>query len=985
MAFRTFTYNAICVALILALSLPSVAMAQDDSVSSEPSQESFQVASVPERSTLNRGKLRRLINKGQSILDALSEDSVPLPIDESELSSLPEGEEEAYKEKLEEWMSEDSEPFDIVLTLMRKGKQVSSALIGIQKGLTVYVPVQEIARQVDFNVDLDLENGTVTGFSGTQENTYIINTQNKTLTLGNTVIPIDDKDFIVQDFSQGLGDIYVTTDILNKMWGLRLEVDYSRMALNINTPRLLPVEREKQRRDRQNNFLVSQDSQGEEGPTNYEHIPNPYKLFGKPAVNINSQIRYDSVQSEVSTNTSLHGAGEMLGTHADFNIRSRYDDDGYDLRNARLRVSRDAHHGSELPLGIKSFEGGDISVRPPELVDRFVNGAGISISNEPFDRRKSFDTITVEGTGQPGWEVEVYNGLQLVDFGTIDNDGVYRFENVELTYGDNEVRTVLYGPQGQVEEIVKDYNILNTMLPRGEVRYELSALQNNEKLIDLDNTNDRITDGYLHTAKVQTGLNAHMSPFVTHTTMNTQEGRKNYTSLGTDFAAFDGVGRIEAYKELGGGSALDLQYNRKFAGVRVKGQSSFFTDDYRSSESNFGNRAKVQEHSLNANTNVKLGPGGLGIRLGGNQTRFINGDKTSNLITALGYGYRNLRFNNQTNTRYEGSEHRNTSGRLATGYNMSDNWNFRGALGYDVYPDTELRTGQFEVRYTDRDKFTSSFSANHNLANNSTVLGANASYDFDHVLAGIGLDWNVGEGFDALVSTTMSLGPFGEDGGYTIDSGSQLSKSSFEARLYRDVDGDGQFTEVDTPVENIELRLNGRKTDPTDENGEIKLSKAPRGLVRVSVDEDGLSDQLLIPSEDAYTTVIRPLSAVSIDIPLVTRGSIDGFVYFENGKPSPTMRVQLVDGKGRIVGETSTDFTGYYLFERVRPGTYVVRADPEYDFIVPPMQIAVSSDNPFQQGINLQVAGLLEKETKGNLKSRLKNIISIFEKRQTTL
>ncbi len=41
------------------------------------------------------------------------------------------------------------------------------------------------------------------------------------------------------------------------------------------------------------------------------------------------------------------------------------------------------------------------------------------------------------------------------------------------------------------------------------------------------------------------------------------------------------------------------------------------------------------------------------------------------------------------------------------------------------------------------------------------------------------------------------------------------------------------------------------------------------------------------------------------------------------------MKLQLLDPDGNIVHEVTSAFDGFYLFDRVLPGRYILRVDPE--------------------------------------------------------
>jgi hypothetical protein len=93
----------------------------------------------------------------------------------------------------------------------------------------------------------------------------------------------------------------------------------------------------------------------------------------------------------------------------------------------------------------------------------------------------------------------------------------------------------------------------------------------------------------------------------------------------------------------------------------------------------------------------------------------------------------------------------------------------------------------------------------------------------------------------------------------------------------------------------------------------------------------------------------RPGKVVMVDIPIVESGEIDGTCWLiahateneqENGEvqgnikgtekrsPLGRVKVQLFDSKQTLVGETTTSYDGFYMFDRLIPGQYSINLEP---------------------------------------------------------
>ena len=84
-------------------------------------------------------------------------------------------------------------------------------------------------------------------------------------------------------------------------------------------------------------------------------------------------------------------------------------------------------------------------------------------------------------------------------------------------------------------------------------------------------------------------------------------------------------------------------------------------------------------------------------------------------------------------------------------------------------------------------------------------------------------------------------------------------------------------------------------------------------------------------------------------------GSIDGTIRFADGRSVPGMIIQLVDKHGQLVAESPTLSDGFYSFEFVKPGRYIVQVHASHRVFVPPRTVTVASDDLFAYGVDLQI------------------------------
>ncbi|WP_336139820.1 hypothetical protein, partial [Klebsiella pneumoniae] len=75
---------------------------------------------------------------------------------------------------------------------------------------------------------------------------------------------------------------------------------------------------------------------------------------------------------------------------------------------------------------------------------------------------------------------ELYRNNVLIDTATTPQDGQYRFLNIPVEFGLNVFRVVLYGPQGQRREVIRQISVGDGRLSPGEFRYGFGTVQRNQ-------------------------------------------------------------------------------------------------------------------------------------------------------------------------------------------------------------------------------------------------------------------------------------------------------------------------------------------------------------------------------------------------------------------------------------------------------------------------------------------------------------------------
>jgi hypothetical protein len=856
---------------------------------------------------------------------------------------------------------------DLILQVVKSPYVLSDSIIVIQEDNRFFVPVLQMADLFGFSVESEMERGYVSGWAITEDNSFSIDVpRGEIVVRGETRKLSPDDVMTAEEYPEAGDDIYISLGVMNDIWPVDMAVDFSSLQLRVETSETLPFEA-KMAREEKREMLEERRKYAPSRRLDLPLIDNDYKLFSLPAVDIETQYKWSGEKKELTGTNTFNGVMDLLGTSATFAANAPYDEGRiHKPETVRLTLDRKAHGDETFPGGFREVQGGDTRVRPRELVKNIVSGRGVIATTRSVEQVVDFDQITVEGDAQPNWEIELYRNNELIDFGTVDPLGEYRFENVQLRVGNNTIRVVLYGPQGQVEERSENYVIAGGMVKPGQVEYELGAVDADRPFVPLD-TDPRTTPrGLASTGYVAYGLNNAVTLFGSLNRLPVEDihgDTRNYASIGTMFSGLGGYGQVELYKDMQGGSALDTRYVTEFKGVHVNLQHSLYRH-FESPDAGYGDSAKRNETDLSLDRNFRTGLGTLGLRFDANHLRLYNGNSTTTLGTQQSLGTGGLRLTHQTRTILVDHNHQSSSGQLSLTARVRK-VTTRGTVNYDIFPDSQLSSGSAEVRYTGDSDFSFALRGQHDFINRINGVGAQVGYDFGKFLGSLDFDWLAERGVEVTMRASTSLAPYGQDGGYIMSSDKLSAATPVRARIFLDHDMDGVFGEGDEPLEDARVQVALRTSEnATGADGTVTALQGGGAdrLSSVQVDKTTLVDPYYVPEIEGYNTYPRAGSIVDVSLPVIETGAIDGTVERDNGEAVGGMTLQLVDEKGNVTMTTETAYDGFYTFDFVPPGAYTVRADPTYGVNVPPVSVTVASTELFASGNDLQLLEQAEEE-----------------------
>lgn len=829
---------------------------------------------------------------------------------------------------------------------------ISEALFAYEKSGKYYLPISELAGGLDFFIETELDRGFARGIAGSEDYGFTIDYDRRELILNGERQAIDDEAVLQSDFL-ATDDIYVQLELLNRIWPVEMNVDLSALQIIIEAeqdlPFMLKLEREQNRTQ-----LLSKKAEQKAGNELLPRKSNDYKLLGKPAIDYQAIYTFDDLNDEINASNIFSGVQQVGGLLADYSANFRIINREFERPdNIRLRFTRKTAGEEYIVPGVRNVALGDINLNQRDLIGNTESGRGLFISNDNRDRFREFDRTTIEGVGPPGWEVEIYNNDELVDFGVIPDDGRYLFEDVVLNFGNNQIKILLFGPQGQVREEFRTFRAGGSMLSPGQFRYQAGLLDADRAFILLDNDPRTQPRGVVKNLGASYGVNRWLTVFGNYAELPELDKDRSYLSAGGVVSTKIGLVEVEGYSEVAGGKAAKADFITSFLGTRANFGVAWY-NDFESQDAGFGNNQKTFETTAQLNRTVRIGALPFGLRLNTIHTERKTGLPVTTLDFAQTFSRAGMRLTHNFSTRLNDYAHESTNAGL-TATMREGPWQLRGNLNYRLHPQRELDSFNSELRYKLDNSFQAAFTNGYSFQTDAYNAGVQLGYEFDKVLGTVETNYTRGAGWDFTLRASSSLSPYSEDGGYEFSSERRRDFSPVRARVFLDNDYDGKFTEGDEPLEDVKIRIGrGASQESTNENGAILANAPADQLLNFKVDKTSLIDPYFIPATEGFSAVPARGSVLEADFPIIESGAIEGTVFRAGSdRAVPGLTIELVDDQGDVSAQVVSAFDGYYAFEFVAPGTYTVRTGDTHQVDLLDNTVTIGGEDLFVYGNDL--------------------------------
>ncbi len=651
----------------------------------------------------------------------------------------------------------------------------------------------------------------------------------------------------------------------------------------------------------------------------------PYRMWRAPALDfvVSAGATYRAADGiKVDRQSSVYAAGEIARLSYDAQVTTNQK--GMPA-TVRLRAYRSDPDGQLLgPVKATHFGFGDVEGFDSKLTGTAAFGRGGVVTNRPLTSQSAFDRSRFEGDLPAGWEAEIYRNDELLGFSKPTSDQRYVFDNVQLLYGENRIRIVLYGPQGQIREREETINVGQDNAPPGKTWYWAGFNQPSRDIFALHKPPDGSELPRAQaTVALEHGIDTRMSVAALARAMLIGDQRVTFVEGTVRRSVGPALIEAGAARESNGGTAVRAQLLGRIGPLNVNAEALVANDFHL----NGGALEDLRDYSLSLDAPVKLGKTVLPAHA---DVHLTDRNGTRQLDAAARLSANIERFNLATALHYR--KQLPDSGPPSPGETTLDligsghvgDVRLRGTTSFYVSPGARLQSAELEAYWS----ASENVDLEGDLVYESTSHRARARVSYIRRLSSLAV---------ALTGEAASDGSlaFGINLNFSLDPRHGIAVSrrplaqagEVHALVYRDLNDNGA-RDPSEPAETGALVTTGSQQaeKTTDAKGSVVVGGlVPYQPIAVGIDLTSLADPMLVPKKALQVVVPRPGVPAEVEIGLVGGGDVEGALVKSGGLGFEGVDLELVDASGRAIAKTRTDYDGFFLFERVAYGSYTIR------------------------------------------------------------
>jgi hypothetical protein len=794
-----------------------------------------------------------------------------------------------YKEAL-------SEPrtFEEIVVSFEIPRLIKKDLFAQYSGNTIYLPVIEIFNLLELSIDADLKDRLISGYVINKDRRFSIDLNNFSVRSGGQKWPI-----IASDFYLGSTDLYLKIDLFDRLFGLKMDFNFSALRVYLPLNKDFPSYQRLQRKQEHEKLLSRTASLRD-----VMEMPRHRELLSAGVI-------------DWAFSTSPVGGG---GHYFDMNAGSMFL--GGDLNIAAGGNTVTGFEPDQTTYRWHYFVGNNRYLSQAEL--GFINTSGplsrglkgAMITNRPQSERKYFQTINLAGYLGQNWEVELYIDQKLIDFQTTDQSGEYDF-NLDIYYGASLITLKMYGPNGEIKSEERYIRIPYNLIPKKNYEYFLAGGQSSIPAQKAQYGQGSFLYGLSENLTLGVSADLPANPKseekLTYATEITYQASGNLT-LNCSFSP----GNADRY---------GVNYSRLSA-VNINGcYTKYYENQFRNK---FSQKNSAQ---LSISTPFKFGGRYLGLRYNAiwdkyPSVNYINMSYGFNAsISRLQLGYTG---------KYKWSIYVNRTLKELTSQllisAMFIPWvqpQFRVTYDhmenrpnkYSIILNRRLfKTGQVALTYErNQDNKSNMFMFSLNFFTNFANFSTRA----------------ISSGKTNSVSQVQrgSVRYDNDAGAIRFDRRTGVGFGSAVIRPFQDSNFNGVRDKNEDYLPGIKAKITGGREKPI---GRTRIfyydGLRPYENYLVQIDQNSIDNPTLRPAYENYKIVCNPNIITPIEVPLVPVSELSGMVWRQTAQGKNGIggiRIMLLNQKTESLVEVVSFSNGEYYYEGIIPGSYRAYIDPE--------------------------------------------------------
>lgn len=763
-------------------------------------------------------------------------------------------------------------------------------------GRTLFVPIIELFRILDFNVNRDLSGRNISGYLFDPKNRFSIDLDKNIIRINGKEFPLTSQDYVENDL-----DFFLRIDLYPTYFDLPLKFDFSLLEIMLPLNKDFPAYQAMARKKEHSKLKAKKVSLKDVRTL-------PYRRSMLSGGVIDWTLSTNPIGVSRTQYFNLATGGMLLG--GDFMISGGGDSrEGFD--SDQMRYLWHYYHSDNRYF--TQAEVGEVYTSGP--LGRSLSG--IKVSNKPQVRRRHFQTIDLTKYLGDGWEVELLVDGSLTDFTRTDQNGMYSF-NIDIFYGASSIELKMYGPNGEFRTEQMDIRVPHNLIPKGE--FEYGMIIGKGKAPFENNFYSQLGNYYGVTNQLTVGFSADM-PLKSDTIEKTNMALE---------AVFQPVRNmtLNAYAVPGytyGGSFNFTQPSL----VNISGGYKIF--DTTSIRNRMG---QVDRSNFAVSSSFRVFGRSFNVRLNGSLSRYSN---FNSLNANFGFSGRPplmhvIYIGKYKQTSFAESPLINKSyiSQMIASTKLYSWIRPQMRLDYDHTEKEIIKYGVYLARRIFRSgQLTVSFERNALTASNTFMATFNIFTNFASFtsrLISTGSQTALSQVQKGSVRYNQAMGRVHFNRYKGIGFGSAI------LRPFMDNNFNGVFDQNDEYIPGLKAKMQGAGGRPVGDDRMYYYDRLrPYDEYILQIDKYSLDNPLLKPTNENYRVRFNPNVVTTIDVPLVIAGELNGMVKrkLTHGLAGiGGIKILLLNmGTGQLT-EITTFNNGEYYYLGLIPGDYQARVDP---------------------------------------------------------